>query len=142
MTQTFFDVKNFFLKRNKQTGSLICLKIAKWIIFSDTGVICILHRVQKGIKFMAINFRGRTNVKCFMQTQLLRFCQDTGKVSALPLLKVCTKWTYFFPARRRYHYCGLTLKQIKYKRPQNLTSKKQAVKNLQIAKTFSKNVNK
>ena len=41
--------------------------------------------------------------------------------------------------RRRYRYCGLNFKQVKYK---NLTSKHWAVKNLQIAKTFSKNVNK
>ena len=29
MTQIFFDMKYFFLKRNKQTGSLICLKNCK-----------------------------------------------------------------------------------------------------------------
>ena len=39
------------------------------------------------------------------------------------------------------HY-GLDFKQIKLKRSQNLTSKHQAIKNFQIAKTFSKNVNK
>ena len=40
---------------------------------------------------------------------------------------------------RRYQYCGLNLKQIKYNRYQNLTSKHQAVKKLLIAKSFSKN---
>ena len=42
---------------------------------------------------MAINFRGRANVKYFMQTQVLRFCKDTAKVSSLPLLKITTKLT-------------------------------------------------
>ena len=89
-----------------------------------------------------MNFRGQTNVKYFIQTQLLQFCRDTIKVSSFPLLKITTKSTYFPLQRRRYQYCGLNFKQIKYKRSQNLTSKHRAVKNLQIAKTFSKNVNK
>ena len=49
---------------------------------------------------MAINFRGRTNVKYFMQTQLLRFCKDTTKVSSLPLLKITTKSTTL-PAKKK-----------------------------------------
>ena len=49
---------------------------------------------------MAINFRGRTNVKYFMQTQLLRFCEDTAKVSCLPLLNIITKSTHFLPAKK------------------------------------------
>ena len=31
---------------------------------------------------MAINFRGRANVKYFMQTQVLRFYKDATKVSS------------------------------------------------------------
>ena len=94
----------------------------------------------KKINFMAISFRCRTNVKHFMQTQLLRFCKDTAKVSSFPLLKITTKSTHFLPAKKKI--LRLNFKQIKYKRSQNLTSKHQAVKNFQIAKTFSKNVNK
>ena len=30
----------------------------------------------KKVKFMAINFRGRTSVKYFMQSQLFWFCKD------------------------------------------------------------------
>ena len=36
---------------------------------------------------MAINFRGRTNAKYSMQTELLRFHKDTAEVSSLPWLK-------------------------------------------------------
>ena len=46
---------------------------------------------------MGTNFRGRTNVKHFMQTQFLRFCKDTA-VSSLPLLKLTSKSIHFFPA--------------------------------------------
>ena len=49
---------------------------------------------------MAINFRGRANVKYFMQTQLLRFYKDTAKVSSLPLLKITAKSTHFLPAKK------------------------------------------
>ena len=75
-----------------------------------------------------------------MQTQLLQFCKDTVKVSSLPLLKITTKSTHYSPPlrRRKCQYCGLKI----YKRSQNLISKHQLVKNLQIAKTFLKNVNK
>ena len=81
---------------------------------------------------METNFHGQTNVKYFMQTQVLWFCKDTAKVSSLPLLKITTKSIHFPLRRRRYQYCGLNFKQIKYKRSQNLTSKHRAVKNLQI----------
>ena len=49
---------------------------------------------------MAINFRGRANVKYFMQTQLLRFYKDLAKVSSLPLSKITTKSTHFLPAKK------------------------------------------
>ena len=43
-------------------------------------------------KFTGINFRGRTNVKYLMQTQT---------VSSLPLLKITTKSTHFFSAKKK-----------------------------------------
>ena len=49
---------------------------------------------------MAVNFRGRTNVKYSMQTQVLQFYKDTTKVFSLPLLKLTTKSTHFFPAKK------------------------------------------
>ena len=49
---------------------------------------------------MAINFRGRTIVKYFMQSKLFRFSQDTVKVSSLPLLKITTKSTHFLPTKK------------------------------------------
>ena len=49
---------------------------------------------------MAINFRGRTNVKYFMQTQPLPFYKDNVKVSSLPLLKITIKSIHFLPARK------------------------------------------
>ena len=55
----------------------------------------------KKVKFTAINFRGRTNVKYFMQTQLLRFCKDTAKISSLLLLKKTNKTTHFLPAKKK-----------------------------------------
>ena len=55
----------------------------------------------KKVKFTAINFHSRTNVKYFMQIQLLRFCKDTTKVSSLPLLKITTKSTHFLPAKKK-----------------------------------------
>ena len=36
-----------------------------------------------------------------MQTQLLRFCKGTTKVSSLPLLKITTKSTNFLPAKTK-----------------------------------------
>ena len=76
-----------------------------------------------------------------MQTQLLRFCKDTAKVSSLPLLKLSTKSTHFLPTKKKIPVLWIEL-QTKYKRSQNLTPKYRAVKNLQIPKTFSKNANK
>ena len=55
----------------------------------------------KKVKFMAINFHSRTNVKYFMQIQLFQFCKDTTKVSSLPLLKITTKLTHFLPAKTK-----------------------------------------
>ena len=56
----------------------------------------------KKVKFTAINFRGRTtNVKYFIQTQLLGFCEDNVKISSLPFLKITTKSTHFVPATKK-----------------------------------------
>ena len=87
---------------------------------------------------MSINFFGRTDVKYFMQTQLLRFCKDAAKVSSPPLLKITTKSTHFLFAKKKIPISGLNFKQMKYKRSQKVTSKHRTVKNLQIAKTFFK----
>ena len=88
-------MKKFFLKRNKQRQSLICLKNCEMNNFLAILELCAFYIEYKKVKFTAINFRGRTNVKYFMQTQVLRFCKDTAKVSSLPLLKITTKSIHF-----------------------------------------------
>ena len=70
-------------------------------IFLAILEFCAFYIEYKKVKFTAINFRGRTNVKYFMQTQVLRFCKDTAKVSSLPLLKITTKSTHFLPAKKK-----------------------------------------
>ena len=62
--------------------------------------LCTFYIQFKKVKFTAINFRGQTNVKHFRQTQLLRFSEDTAKVSSLPLLRITTKSTHFLPAKK------------------------------------------
>ena len=64
----------------------------------------------KKVKFTAINFRCRTNVKYFMQIQLLRFCKDIAKVSSLRLLKLTTKSTHFLPAKKKILILWIELK--------------------------------
>ena len=103
---------------------------------------CAFYIEYKKVKFMAINFRGRTNIRYFMQTQLLRFCRDTSKVPSLPLLKITTKSTHFLTAKKKIPMLWIELQTNKIQRSQNLTFKHRTVKNSQIAKTFSKNVNK
>ena len=83
MILTFFEVKKFFLRRNKQARSCICSKNCEINNFLQILELCAFYIEYKKVKFMAINFRGRTNVKYFMQTQLLRFCKDTANVSSL-----------------------------------------------------------
>ena len=51
--------------------------------------LCAIYIEYKKLKFTAINFRGRSNVKYFMQTQVLR------------LLKGTTKSTHFLPAKKK-----------------------------------------
>ena len=83
---------------------------------------------------MAINFRGRANVKYFMQTQLLRFYKNTTKVASLPLLKITTNSTHFLLAKKTLKIPILWIELQ--------TNKIRKVSNLQIATTFSKIVNK
>ena len=95
------------------------------------------------MKFMVINSRGLTNVKYFLcKHSFLQFCKDTAKVTPLPLLKITTKSTHFLTAKKEIPTLWNVLETNKCKRSQNLTSKYQAIKNMQIAKIFSKNVNK
>ena len=61
---------------------------------------CAFYIEYKKVKFMAINFRGRTNAKYFMQTQILRFSKDIAKVSFLPLLKITTEFTHLLLAKK------------------------------------------
>ena len=90
----------------------------------------------KKVKFKAINFRG---------WNVLQFCKDTTNVCSLPLLKITTESTHFLPVKENISILWIELhanKMQKVSKP--LTSKifYRAVKNLQIGKTFSKNVNK
>ena len=62
--------------------------------------LCAFYIEYKKVKFTAINFRGRTNVKYFMQTQVLLFCKDIAKVSSLRLLKITTKSMHFLPGKK------------------------------------------
>ena len=68
--------------------------MSNFLAILEFGVFYIEY---KNVKFTGINFRGRTNVKYLMETQILRFCKNTAKVSFLPLLKVTTKSTHFLP---------------------------------------------
>ena len=51
--------------------------------------LCAIYIEYKKLKFTAINFRGRSNIKYFMQTQVLQ------------LLKRTTKSTHFLPAKKK-----------------------------------------
>ena len=62
--------------------------------------LCAFYMEYKNAKLTEISFRGRNNVKYFMQTQLLRFCKDIAKVSSL-LLKTLTSSTHFHLAKRK-----------------------------------------
>ena len=122
--------KKIFFEKKKQKQSLFCLKNCEMNNFLAILELCAFYIEYKKVNFTTINFRGRTNVKYFMQAQILRFCKDTAKVSYLPLLKKLLNQHILFLQRRRNQYCGLNFKQMKYKRSQNLTSKYRAVKNL------------
>ena len=62
-----------FLKRNKRRQSLICLKYCEMNNILAILELCAFYIGYKNARFTEINFRGRTNVKYFMQTQLLWF---------------------------------------------------------------------
>ena len=82
--------KDFFEK--KQTKAKFDLfKNCEVNDFLATLESCAFYIEYKKVKFAAINFRGQTNVKYFMQTQLPQFCKDTAEVSFLLLLKITTK---------------------------------------------------
>ena len=115
---------------------MICLKNCKMNNFLALLELCAFYIEFKKAKFTAINFRGQTNVKYFMQTQLLWFCKDTVKVSSLPLIKITTKSTHFLPAKKKIPILWIELQTNKIQKVSNLTSKHRAVKSLQIAKTF------
>ena len=66
----------------------------------------------KKVKFMAINFRGPTNVKYFMQTQLSQF----AKVSSFPLIKITTKSTHFLPVKKKIPILWIELQTNKMKK--------------------------
>ena len=70
-------------------------------IFIAILEFCAFYIEYKNAKFTGINFRGQTNVKYFMQTQLLRFCKNPAKVSFLSLLKITTKSTHFLPVKKK-----------------------------------------
>ena len=67
----------------------------------------------KKVKLTAINFHGRTNGKHFMQTQLLRFCEDTAKVSSLPF----PKSTYMLLAKKKIPILWIELQTSKIQKP-------------------------
>ena len=73
----------------------------------------------KNAEFTGINFRGRTNIKYFMQTELLRLCKDTAKVSTLFLLKITTKSTYFPPAKKKIPIMWIELQTNKIQKISN-----------------------
>ena len=82
--------------------------------------LCAFYIECKKVKFTAINFRGRTNVKYFMQRHLLRFCKDTAKVSSLPLLKITTKSTHFLPAKKKIPILWIELQANKIQKVSKL----------------------
>ena len=79
----------------------------------------------KKVKFMAINFRVRTNVK-----------YSFAKIRYL--VKITTKSTHFLPAKKKIPLLWIELQTNKIQKvsTQNLTSKHRTVKSLQIAKSF------
>ena len=68
---------------------MICLKKCEINNFLAILELCAFYVENKKVKFTVMNFRGRNNVKYFMQTQVLR------------LLKINTKSTHFLPAKKK-----------------------------------------
>ena len=48
-----------------------------------------------------------------MQTQLLRFCKDSAKVSSPPLLEITTKPKHFLPVKKKIRILWIELQTIK-----------------------------
>ena len=69
------------------------------------------------------------------------FCDFVKMVSSLFLLQLTTKINSFSPCEEDTNIADLTSNKYNHK-SQIFTSKHRVVKNLQIANTFSKNVNK
>ena len=135
-------MKKVFLKRNKQRQSLICLKSCEMNNFLAILEFYAYYTEYKNAKFTRINVHGRTNVKCFTQTQLLWFCKDTAKVSSFPLLKIDTKSTHFLPAKKKILTLWIELQRNKIRKVSKSFIQTPSGRNLQIARIFSKNVNK
>ena len=77
-----------------------------------------------------------------METQLLRFFKDTAKVSSLPLLKITTKSTNFLPAKKKIPILWIEIQTNKIQKVSKPYIQTPSGKSLQIAKTFSKNMEK
>ena len=122
MTLTFFEVKKFFLKRKKQRQKFDLFKNCEMSNFLELPAFYIEY---KKVKFMAINFRVRTNVK-----------YSFAKIRYL--VKITTKSTHFLPAKKKIPLLWIELQTNKIQKvsTQNLTSKHRTVKSLQIAKSF------
>ena len=90
--------------------------------------LCPFYIEYKKVKLTAIDFRGRTNIKYFMQTQVLRFCKDTSKVCFLPLLRIITKSTRKIP-KKKILILWIELQTNEVEKISDLTPKHRAVKN-------------
>ena len=66
------------MKRKIQRQSLICLRNCEMNNFLAILEFCAFYIKYKNPKFTRINFRGRTNVKYFMEKKLLQFSKDTA----------------------------------------------------------------
>ena len=93
-----FGGKTLFFEKKQTKAKSDLFKICKKNNFLASLELYAFYIKYK--KVTAINFRGRTYVKHFLQTYLLRFCKDTAKVSSLFSLKITTKSTHFPPAKK------------------------------------------
>ena len=98
--------------------------------FLEILEFCAFYIEYKNAKFREINFHGRSNVKYFIQTQLLRFCKITSKVPSLPLLKITTKSTHLFPVKKEILILWIELQIYKIQK---------ILKSYRAVKNFSKN---
>ena len=68
MTKTSFEVKKFFLKRNKQKQSLICLKNCEMNNFLAILELCAFYIEYKNAKFTELTFLIEPVLNIFLQT--------------------------------------------------------------------------